>query len=89
MGPYHPLTDFPSPSISLGRRYWQLPQSYFPVYLKLMPVPRPLILAAMAMPSVLKRDVNDSSTKTGMLFLVDLAGSEMVKKTHASGKVRL
>lgn len=37
---------------------------------------------------VLQRDVNDSSTKTGMLFLVDLAGSEMVKKTHATGKVR-
>lgn len=35
-----------------------------------------------------QRDVNDSSTKTGMLFLVDLAGSEMVKKTLATGKVR-
>ena len=34
-----------------------------------------------------QRDVNDSSTKTGMLFLVDLAGSEMVKKTHATGQV--
>lgn len=32
--------------------------------------------------------MNDSSTKTGMLFLVDLAGSEMVKKTHATGQVR-
>lgn len=37
---------------------------------------------------LLQRDVNDSSTKTGMLFLVDLAGSEMVKKTHATGQVR-
>ncbi|CAM9864630.1 unnamed protein product, partial [Ectocarpus sp. 8 AP-2014] len=37
--------------------------------------------------SVQQRDVNDSSTKTGMLFLVDLAGSEMVKKTHATGQV--
>ncbi|CAM9240921.1 unnamed protein product, partial [Sphacelaria rigidula] len=37
--------------------------------------------------SLQQRDVNDSSTKTGMLFLVDLAGSEMVKKTHATGKV--
>lgn len=36
----------------------------------------------------MQRDVNDSSTKTGMLFLVDLAGSEMVKKTHATGQVR-
>lgn len=35
-----------------------------------------------------QRDVNDSSTKTGMLYLVDLAGSEMVKKTHATGQVR-
>eukprot|EP00752_Nemacystus_decipiens_P003563 g3286.t1 len=37
--------------------------------------------------SLQQRDVNDSSTKTGMLFLVDLAGSEMVKKTHATGQV--
>lgn len=37
--------------------------------------------------TLLQRDVNDSSTKTGMLFLVDLAGSEMVKKTHATGQV--
>lgn len=34
-----------------------------------------------------KRNVNDNSTKTGMLYLVDLAGSEMVKKTHATGQV--
>ena len=32
--------------------------------------------------------MNDSSTKTGMLYLVDLAGSEMVKKTHATGQAR-